>query len=42
MIWTIKKTLFRMQQKVMKYAVRVLPFPVPEVLEGQGSVKKLA
>lgn len=33
---------YRTQHKVMKYLSMVLPFPVPDILQGPGSVKKLA
>jgi len=42
MIWTLKKGLYRAQQRVMKVAAQVLPFPVPALLTGPGSVKQLA
>ena len=42
MIWTLKKGLYRTQQRVMKAASKILPFPVPVLLTGPGSVKKLA
>lgn len=42
MIWTLKKGLYRAQQRVMKVAALVLPFPVPALLTGPGSVKQLA
>ena len=42
MIWTLKKGLYRAQQRVMKVAATVLPFPVPALLTGSGSVKQLA
>jgi alcohol dehydrogenase len=42
MIWTLKKGLYRAQQRVMKVAASVLPFPVPALLTGPGSVKQLA
>jgi len=42
MIWTVKKGLYRTQQRVMKAASMILPFPVPVLLTGPGSVKKLA
>ncbi|MGB9499266.1 MAG: iron-containing alcohol dehydrogenase [Dissulfuribacterales bacterium] len=41
MIWTLKKKAYRAQQKVMKVASTVLPFPVPLLLTGPGSVRKL-
>ncbi len=42
MLWTLKKTLYRTQQRVMKVTATVLPFPVPVLLTGPGSVKQLA
>lgn len=42
MIWTIKKKLFRVQQGVMKFASTVIPFPIPALLTGPGSVTLLA
>jgi alcohol dehydrogenase class IV len=42
MIWTMKKALYRGQQRVMKVAATVLPFPVPVLLTGAGSVRQLA
>jgi alcohol dehydrogenase class IV len=42
MIWTLKKSAYRAQQKVMKVASMIIPFPVPVLLTGAGSVRKLA
>lgn len=42
MLWTLKKAAYRTQQKTMKVAAKVLPFPVPALLTGPGSVKQLA
>jgi alcohol dehydrogenase class IV len=42
MIWNVKKGLYRAQQQVMKVAAKVLPFPVPVLLTGPGSVRQLA
>jgi alcohol dehydrogenase len=42
MIWELKKGLYRAQQRVMKVAATVIPFPVPVLLTGAGSVRKLA
>lgn len=42
MIWTLKTSMYRAQQRVMKIAAMVLPFPVPALLTGPGSVKQLA
>lgn len=41
-IWTLKKIYYRVFQIVMRYAVMILPFPVPVLLIGPGSVKNLA
>ena len=40
--WKLKKGLYRTQQRVMKTAASVLPFPTPAVLTGSGSVEQLA
>lgn len=42
MLWTLKKALYRTQHKVLKVTATVLPFPVPGLLTGPGSVKQLA
>ncbi len=42
MIWTLKKKIYRTQQRVMKVASIIIPFPVPMLLSGAGSVKNLA
>ena len=42
MLWTVKTKLYRVQQGVMKVAADFLPFPVPVLLTGPGSVRKLA
>jgi alcohol dehydrogenase class IV len=42
MIWELKKKAYRVQHRVMKAASMVLPFPIPLLLTGPGSVKKLA
>lgn len=42
MLWTVKKAFYRTQQRVMKVTATVLPFPVPGLLTGPGSVKQLA
>ena len=42
MIWAVKKALYRTQQRVMKTAAALLPFPVPGLLTGPGSVRQLA
>ena len=42
MIWTVKKALYRTQQRVMKTTAAFLPFPMPGLLAGAGSVKQLA
>lgn len=42
MLWTVKKAMYRAQQRVMKVTATVLPFPTPGLLTGPGSVKLLA
>ena len=42
MIWTLKKIYYRVFQMIMRLAVKVLPFPVPALLTGAGSVSTLA
>jgi alcohol dehydrogenase class IV len=42
MIRTLKIGMYRAQQRVMKVAAMLLPFPVPALLTGPGSVKQLA
>ncbi len=42
MLWNVKKAMYRTQQRVMKVAAQVLPFPVPTLLTGPGSVTQLA
>ena len=42
MLWETKKGLYRAQQRVMKSAAAFLPFPIPALLTGPGSVKQLA
>ncbi|MBF0101329.1 MAG: iron-containing alcohol dehydrogenase [Desulfobacterales bacterium] len=42
MLWTLKKQAYRVFHKSMKYGAMIIPFPVPELLTGAGSVKKLA
>lgn len=42
MIWTLKKRMYRIQQRTMKTVSGVIPFPVPMLLSGAGSVKNLA
>lgn len=41
-IWNVKKRLYRTQHLTMKMVSRVMPFPVPVLLTGAGSVKSLA
>ncbi len=41
-MWAIKKKLYRIQHRVMKTAATVIPFPIPVLLTGPGSVRKLA
>lgn len=42
MLWTLKKKAYRAQQQVMKVAANVIPFPIPLLLTGPGSVQRLA
>lgn len=42
MLWTVKKALYRVQQRVMKTTAQLIPFPTPGLLSGPGSVKQLA
>jgi len=42
MTWTLKKTGYRVFQKVMKLASKIIPFPIPVLLTGPGSVMMLA
>ncbi|MDA3894818.1 MAG: iron-containing alcohol dehydrogenase [Desulfobacteraceae bacterium] len=42
MIWTLKKKFYRTQQRVMKTASAIIPFPIPMLLSGAGSVNNLA
>ncbi|KPA18945.1 alcohol dehydrogenase [Candidatus Magnetomorum sp. HK-1] len=42
MIWTLKKASFRIFHFSMKIGAMVMPFPVPKLITGAGSVKKLA
>ncbi|MGM0454045.1 MAG: iron-containing alcohol dehydrogenase, partial [Thermodesulfobacteriota bacterium] len=42
MLWSMKKNAYRAQQKAMKVASIVLPFPVPLLLSGPGSIRQLA
>jgi len=42
MLGTLKETAFRTYQTVMKVTASLLPFPVPGLLTGPGSVKQLA
>jgi len=42
MLWELKKRAYRVQHRVMKTASMVLPFPVPLLLTGPGSIQKLA
>jgi alcohol dehydrogenase len=41
MIWTLKKAFYRAYQWVMKGVLRILPFPVPELFTGAGSLARL-
>lgn len=42
MVWTLKKSFYRIFQMVMRFLARIIPIPVPVLLTGSGSVKKLA
>ncbi len=42
MKWTLKKAAYRAYQKMMKPAINIIPFPVPVLLSGPGSVMMLA
>lgn len=42
MIWTLKKGMYRAQHRAMKVVARVVPFPMPVLLIGPGSIKNLA
>nr|NJM04905.1 iron-containing alcohol dehydrogenase [Desulfobacula sp.] len=42
MKWTLKKLGYRSFQKVMKLATKIIPFPIPVLLTGPGSVTMLA
>ncbi|MCK5784558.1 MAG: iron-containing alcohol dehydrogenase, partial [Desulfobacterales bacterium] len=42
MVWTLKKSFYRVFQMVLRYFAKILPFPVPALLIGSGSVKNLA
>jgi alcohol dehydrogenase class IV len=41
MIWALTKAFYRTYHFIMKYAIRLLPFPVPRLLTGPGSVGQL-
>ncbi len=41
MLWTLKKATYRSYQFSMKLAAPLIPFPVPEILSGAGSLKNL-
>ncbi len=42
MLGTLKKAYYRTYQTVMKGTAALLPFPIPGLLTGPGSVKQLA
>lgn len=42
MLWNLKKTLYRIQHRALKLTAKILPFPVPVLLAGPGSVTQLA
>jgi len=41
MIWALKKCYYRINQKVLKFAMRFMNWKEPELLEGNGAVLKL-
>ena len=41
MIWTIKKCYYRINQKVLKFAMRFMDWKEPTLLEGEGAILKL-
>ena len=41
MLWTLKKAFYRSYQVMLKGVVRILPFPVPELSSGAGSLRTL-
>ena len=41
MFWAFKKCWYRINQKVLKFAMRFMDWSEPELLEGEGSVLKL-
>lgn len=42
MLWLLQKASYRVFHKAMEIGAWVLPFPVPQIIDGAGSVKKLA
>ena len=38
MLWTMKKALYRLYHLIMKVAIRIIPFPVPGLFPGAGSL----
>ena len=42
MLWTVQKAMLRAKQQLVKLVLKLITIPVPEVLSGAGSVKKLA
>lgn len=42
MLWTATKGAFRAVHYIMKMGVSILPFPVPELISGAGSLHQLA
>ncbi len=42
MVWSLKKGFYRVFQMIMRFFAMILPFSVPVLLTGSGSVKKLA
>ena len=41
MLWTLKKCYYRINQKVLKFAMCFMNWSEPTLLEGEGAVLKL-
>ena len=41
MLWTLKKCYYRINQKVLKFAMCFMNWKEPQLLEGEGAVLKL-
>ncbi|MCP4133883.1 MAG: iron-containing alcohol dehydrogenase [bacterium] len=41
MLWTVRKALYRTQHAIGDFVMTVWPVPIPELLNGPGSVKKV-